>query len=559
MTARIFPGQNSSLRLLLLKNLSVSALIFALLEFWRPLYFLTDDNLGGAFPQLTEIGQRLAGGKSPFISGYIFNGNYNLLRDASSCWHPIYLLASLLANTPAHFLIVDAAAFSLFMLATAGFVHLAHFLRSELDLKLSDARLMLYSLSFTYSMIVLTTGSSWVTFLGNHSALPWLALGILQTSWRKGLGLVTLFSIHHILGGYLAATISDSIFFSLFAAGVAFTRRSLIPLFSWTAGFGVAILVLVPLLVPAGQGFLDADRAEGLTAAKMSQFAVPASLLPLSYFFGVFSSLLPMRMGFGACQVYYSSAFVSCAAAWALVPAMLSRARWRPLEMLCLGLVAILTVMVIRPLWISEIMIHLPVLKSMRWPFREILQLQFFLHLFLVLRPLGGTVPFQRKITAISIFIFLFPWLFLPAPTFYGMHMDRQLLFSGRANRYWDRVKTLLGPDDCLVPVADPALINNRNYQLEIPFTLLGAYDFPILFKVKSATGYSIVAPRDQLYLHTAPAINIGIFSPDQKQAILQERPGVRFITLESVEPLRITLSTPNRPPIDLTPYIPPE
>ena len=79
------------------------------------------------------------------------------------------------------------------MLATAGFVTLAHYLRREMALTISDGWIMFYALSFTYTMIALTTGASWLTFLGNQSALPWLALGILQKTWRRGVGLVALF------------------------------------------------------------------------------------------------------------------------------------------------------------------------------------------------------------------------------------------------------------------------------------------------------------------------------------------------------------------------------
>ena len=68
-----------------------------LLEIWRPLYFLTDDNLGGGFPLLTGIGQHLLHGQSPFRADYIFGGDYNLSRDCTNfVWHPFFLAASLL-------------------------------------------------------------------------------------------------------------------------------------------------------------------------------------------------------------------------------------------------------------------------------------------------------------------------------------------------------------------------------------------------------------------------------------------------------------------------------
>ncbi len=42
---------------LLRNNLLLSALIFVLLECWRPYFFLTDDNLDGTFPFFVEVGQ----------------------------------------------------------------------------------------------------------------------------------------------------------------------------------------------------------------------------------------------------------------------------------------------------------------------------------------------------------------------------------------------------------------------------------------------------------------------------------------------------------------------
>lgn len=547
---------DSSKRNLLLKNLGAASIIFLLLEIWRPRYFLTDDNCGGGFPLLIGMGRRLAHGKSPFVADYIFGGNYDLLRDCTSfIWHPIYLLASLLAVTPAHFWIMDVIAYFFLMVAAAGFVCLADHVRKEFGIPLGDGWLMFYTLSFTYSMIVLTTGSSWLNFLGNHSALPWLTLGILQVTWRRGLGLVALFSLHQLMGGHFAPTISTSLFLSLFAMGVAVWRRSWVPLISWSGGYLLALAILSPLLLPAAQGFLDADRSGGLSAVAMSKFAIPAKLFPLSFFLATFSTLLPVRIGFGTCQVFYATAFVSCAAAWLIIPTIFDRARWRGLDVICAGLIVVAMVMVIRPLWVSQIMIHLPLLKSMRWPFREILQMQFFFHLLVVLRHSERAKLFRTALAYGGSLIFLMPLPFLPAPTFLPLQVDQKLIFSGRAYRYWKHVRTYLGPHDYIAAIADPQVVSTHPFT--VPFSLLGTYNFPILFKVKSVTGYSVTAPRDQLVVTVPPKMAFGLFSPDQKEAILRERPDVKFITLESMDPLRITLSSKDGPTVDLTPFIP--
>src|SRR5271156_4850994 len=110
------PGSNqpTRLRVLLRNNLLAATLIFALLECWRPCFFLTDDNLDGGFPFFSEMGMRLLRGQSPFVTEYLFGGHYNLLRDVTFfAWHPVYLLISLLAGTRFHFWIIDIDVFVL--------------------------------------------------------------------------------------------------------------------------------------------------------------------------------------------------------------------------------------------------------------------------------------------------------------------------------------------------------------------------------------------------------------------------------------------------------------
>jgi hypothetical protein len=248
-------NKQSGLLVLLRNTLLIAVVIFAALEWWRPYFFLTDDNLDGDFPMFTEVGQNLLHGTSPFISHHLFGGNYNYLRDpANFKWHPLYLLVSLLAGTPFHNTIIDVDAFFMLMLAAAGFVTLGCYLRRDRVLTISDGWIVFYALSFTYTMMALVTGASWLTFLGNQSALPWLVLGILQRKLLPGVGIVTLFCIHQDLGGHLAPTVSNSIFLTLFAVGMAISRRSFLPLGNWLIGYAAALVVVSPLLVPMMEG-----------------------------------------------------------------------------------------------------------------------------------------------------------------------------------------------------------------------------------------------------------------------------------------------------------------
>ena len=196
-------------------------LIFILLQLWRPCYFLTDDNLSGGFPMLTEMGRALRAGHTPFKTDYLFGGNYNLLRDLDCIqWHPFALLPTLLADTSARFWIIDISALLYLLLATVGFTLLAHALREELSLKIPDSYLIFYTLSYIFCTYILTVGPSWIMFLGNQSVLPWLVLGILDRKLFRATLLIMVFTAHEILAAYPPLTVSTTLCLTLFAFGV---------------------------------------------------------------------------------------------------------------------------------------------------------------------------------------------------------------------------------------------------------------------------------------------------------------------------------------------------
>jgi hypothetical protein len=544
----------TSLSVLLRNNLLASALIFALLQMWRPYFFLTDDNLDGAFPFFTEMGQHLLAGRSPFISDHLFGGGYNLLRDPTYfAWHPLYLLVSLLAGTPFHYAIVDAIAFVLFMLTTAGFVTLAHHLRREMSLTVNDQWLMFYTLSFTYTMIALTTGASWLTFLGAYSSLPWLVLGILQKSWRSGMGLVALFSLHQILGGHLSPTVSNSIFLSLFAAGMSISRRSWLPLLNWSFGYTVAVVLILPLLLPTIDGFFTSIRSQGVTLDDMQANNVPFREFPTSLFMGM---TLWMINSHGHPYTTYNLALGSSAAVWCLLPAVVSRGKWRDLEVVTLVMLIFGAVLICRPVLLSKIMLHLPLFKSMRWPFREFVQFQFFLHLFLLIRPPGLSVVARRASAVFGTCLLIVSMAMFPLPpTFNSMTWDRELILTGGFDRYWAQVRPMLKPADRIAVLIPLDLYEDDRF--EEPYSLLGTYDYAPLAGIVNAWGYSPTAPRDQVYTKTYAFYPFGAYLPSQKESLMAENPHLKFITLESLRPLKITLSSHDGSTVDLTPFVP--
>ena len=50
-----------------------------------------------------------------------------------------------------------------------------------------------------------------------------------------------------------------------------------------------------------------------------------------------------------------------------------------------------------------------------------------------------------------------------------------------------------------------------------------------------------------------------GAYIPSQRHDLLRDHPDMKLITLESLQPLKITLSSGTGPTIDLTPFVPRE
>jgi len=549
-------GSNTSLGALLRRNLLCSALVFLALELWRPLFFLTDDNLDGGYPFFMEVGHRLLHGQSPFISDHLFGGHYNMAHDMTFfVWHPLYLLVSLLADTPLHLGIIDIDAFLLFMIATAGFVCLADHLRREEGVRISDGWLTFFTLSFVYSMIAIATAASWMNFAGNQSALPWLALGLLQRKALRSFPLIALFSVHQILGGNPAPTVSTTIFLSLFAAGLAIQRRSWQPALCWGAGTLAAIIVVLPLLIPLMMGFSESLRSRGVPVDDMQAYGIPAMSFPVSIFLGM--ALWWTHPELPPAHETYFLALGSSAAIWCIIPALAGRGGWKPLDLLVLGMIAIAGFLVCRPAFVIQIMAHLPVLKSMRWPFRELLQFQFFVHLFLLLRRPGYSPLTRWRLAVFSTAIFVLPAVtYSLPPTFNSMNWDRRLILSGKYQDYWAHVHALLKPTDRVAVLISRPLFDSDRF--DIPYSLLGTYNYASIDGIINTSGYSSTTPLGQLYTRVG-YYPFGAYIPEQRNDLLRDHPDVKFITLESLQPVKITLSSGTGPTIDLTPFIPHE
>jgi hypothetical protein len=233
----------------------------------------------------------------------------------------------------------------------------------------------------------------------------------------------------------------------------------------------------------------------------------------------------------------------------------MGRFKWRPFEKLCAALALFAMILVIRPQFLSNVIQYIPLVKSLRWPFRESLQFLFFIHLLIILRPQPPQLLTRRFIAAYSLALFLLPLPFLRVPTFNALAIDRKATLNGNAERYWSQVKPLLQPTDHIATVIDWNVW--QAHAAVIPYTYLGTADFPELFRLPCASGYSPVAPLDQTLLKTVPYYWFGAFNVTQVSDILRERPDLKLIVLDSAVPLKISLRSQGHEPIDLTPFLP--
>jgi hypothetical protein len=339
----------------------------------------------------------------------------------------------------------------------------------------------------------------------------------------------------------------------LFALGLCVARRTALPLLNWLSGYLVAVVLILPLLLPMVDGFNHSMRAGGVTLEDMQQNNIPAQDFLSSVFLGTAIWIFhPHQHPY----VTYTLALGASAAAWCLLPALMSRAPWRGTTVVTLLMLMFGAVLITRPLLLTEIMARLPLLKSMRWPFREFVQFQFFLHLYFVVRPPGLNRTARRLSAAFGTTVFLIPLLLYPfPPTLNTMTWDRELIISGRYQEYWAQVRPLLKPGDRIAVVIPLNLYEDDRF--EEPYCLLGTYNYAVLDDIINAWGYSPTAPRDQLYTKRYAVYPFGAYHPAQKAALMVERPDLKFITLESLRPLRITLSSRDGPTVDLTPFVP--
>lgn len=515
-----------------------SVLIAFLLQFWRPCFFLTDDSFGLAFPVLVESGHALKNGLDPAVSEFIFGGGYPLKVDPmfTPNRHPLSMLVSLLAGTGLENAMVDLLCLFNLCLASAGMAVLLNLARRQRLCGTGNGTILFLALSYTWSGFSLLLGSSGFWYLFDVAALPWLFAGLLLPSMSGGILLMTAAVFHALVGGYPSCSFFSFVLAGSGAAALCGVQRRWQPLVRMAAASLLGLLFSLPWLFPALAALSESTRAGAIDPAVASEKSMPVAVLVGSFF------LSSISMIFGSFELFgikaHAYALASCAGSWLVLAAIVPRRSNRIWD-IYLGVAAVsLAVLIGRPGWLAELFFHLPLVSSMRWPYKEVFLFLFVLHLWAARGSLLDP-KWTHMLAMVGMIFFLAPFMTFGAPSLSAPSESRALVLSGRAADFWEEVQPMLDPGTKIVPVMADGLLYDIPVYLKTPGPLLGSHNFPALFRIPSWSGYSATMPR-RIFARKPGAANVfGVYSLSDKPRLMALS-GLTLIEMRSLNPLVI-------------------
>jgi hypothetical protein len=517
----------------------LSLLFLAGLQCWRPLYHLTDDNLTGWLPQFVEFSQRLWAEKNPFISEALFGGGYHLLKDAGvvSLLSPFVLLCTPLGATRWSYLAPDIVASLNLLTIALAFCWSGRRLRELLGLRVSDGTLVFLSLSYAFSPFNLVVNSSWIGFINSQAALPVITVALHEPGRRRALALITGATLFALLGGHLHSFITMNAFIGLFALVVARQQRSWQPVSRLVCGVALGLLLASPALAQTIGGFFTSTRSVGVSFRSAALSRLDAGQLLASLVLGPGATSLLPEMRVHSADPSYGVAIAFSLANLPLLWVFARKRTWSGLELGLVALVALTALLIVRPDWLQRVMLTVPLIRSLRWPFREVADLLFFVHLLALLN-LGELCDRRVRLGVIAGGASFAVILLGGAPTFNAMSIDRELLLDGRAAKFWQTMRTQVGGTPRVIVAGHPQLCLGPQMQFA-PFTLLGAYNYAALFGFVNVAGYSPTqagSVNDSLH----PYHFGGIYWYPIAEKIWQDTPGLTLMEFIRNEPALI-------------------
>ena len=432
-------------------------------------------------------------GRNPYVSQYLYEGNFIFLRETSILHlsHPLLILLSgLLSLTPWQYFVVDII-ISGYFIAAACFTTLLYVrLREKYKIPISNELIIIISLSATFSVWSLILGSSAGMYIWNQATLALIFIGLIHSDWKYGIAWVGCAVANAFLASHGGELVFTLFFATLFVIAYSLVERSFRPIIIWVGGGILTGFLILPFLSPVLSGLLESRRAGALDIEQVVtlNFPFPSSLL--SYFIGTFCAFLG--------QQYYQNcavnplqllAFPSCFGAWLIFKCRMPWKNIQPVAWCFIGFAAFALLVVDRPIWLQEYFFqHIPLIRSLRWPYKEFMFFIFFMHLWMIMVPPRGTTSQIGLLLAVGLGFWLFPLIAGGAPSQSLRKEDRAAITSGASDRYWLELKKKLPEDVLIIPALGP---NIGHGFWSLPQSALGTYLYGALFRVKTPFYYS--------------------------------------------------------------------
>jgi hypothetical protein len=306
--------------------------------------------------------------------------------------------------------------------------------------------------------------------------------------------------------------------------------------------------VLLPLIIPVMAGFASSWRGGEMQVAFTRSFNVPVDRLLTSWLLGPADLLLhrPMKLHYAEPVFVAGLAFtlVNLPLVFVLVQ---RRRRFSRVETVLLLTAVLCGLLIARPVWLADLMAQLPLVRSLRWPFREIAVLNAITHLLAVLCLTPALTRVFRTGAIISAPLAA-AFFFSPAPTFNPLELDREMIVSGKAAAFHRELARIYGHGRRTMISADPKLVLNHPEPELLPFAALGSHNYAALSEMVGVAGYSAavpewVWPNDD---YADPMHWGGIYSPQQAEELVADDPTLLRLILRSVNPLLVEAARGN-------------
>jgi hypothetical protein len=519
-------------------------LFFSALQFWRPYFFLTDDNLSGVLPVFADLGNSMRKGIFPITNDALFNGTNNIWRDPGSLTllFPVHIAAMFLATSAIRLAAIDIICLFHLLVGALAMRACILSLGQRFQREVPSWLAAFLAVSYVASIYSVAVGSSWYNFLGSQASLPLVMLGLLMKRRSTGTAVVTAGVLYGMLGGHMAPFLWAALFLGAFAVLFGLSERTWDPIRRYAIGCVAAGLLVLPVLIPATAGYVGSERAEVISDNAAVLYRLPLAALLFGSTLGVESLAnwnFEPELGFLA-EVDLPIAF--SAAALVFLAVLGSAWRFHRLEWILVAILASLALLLHRPVWLQHVISSIPMYRALRWPMREALIFLFFAHLLVAAgwsrlpRRLGSTLP---VLSGVMFCVLLFS---SSSPTFNRFPTDRTLLLTGRADDVWRQVIELMPrAQECrVVPLYAPQNGDwmGRFFVKLAPHTLMGGYNYPALFGMKSVTGY-VMPGFAQQFRGVMPIFGPGYFPPAFAPADFND-PTLLFTQLHAVDPLTV-------------------